>query len=55
MNDKKKPEPKDFERIMIRITGAIESLIKRQDTISDRINGVESRLDKLEEKRNGRI
>lgn len=55
MNDKKKPEPKDFEGIMIRVTGAIESIIKRQDTISNRINGIEARLDKLEEKRNVRI
>mgnify|MGYP003304166716 CR=1 FL=1 len=51
MNDKKKPEPTDMDGIIKRITGAIESLIKRQDTISQRITAIEERLNKIE---NGR-
>ena len=51
MNDKKKPEPTTMDGIMVRITGAIESLMKRQDTISERITNIESRLKKLEEDR----
>ena len=44
MNDKKKPEPKEMDGIIKRITGAIESIIKRQDIISERLNAVEAKL-----------
>ena len=48
LNEKKKPEPTDMEGIIKRITSAIESVIKRQDTISQRITAVEERLNKIE-------
>ena len=48
LNEKKKPAPTDMEGIMKRITSAIDSVIKRQDTISQRITAVEERLNKIE-------
>lgn len=51
LNEKKKPEPKDAEGILRRITSAIESLTQRQDIISKRINSVEDRLSKIEDSR----
>lgn len=51
LNEKKKPEPKDTEGILRRITSAIESVIKRQDRISERMENVEDRLNKIENSR----
>ena len=50
MNDKKKPEPKTMDGIMVRITGAIESLMKRQDILSERVMNLEQRLNDKKEK-----
>lgn len=50
MNDKKKPEPKDTERILKRINGTIESLMKRQDILSERVMNLEQRLNDKKEK-----
>lgn len=53
MNDKKKPEPTDTAGILKRITGAIESLMKRQDILSERVTNLEQRLNK--EEKNDRV
>ena len=51
MNDKKKPEPKDTAGILKRINGTLDSLMKRQDILSERVTNLEQRLnDKKENK-----
>lgn len=47
MNDKKKPEPVEMDGIIKRITGAIESIMKRQDTLSERITAIEHKLEEI--------
>ena len=47
MNDKKKPEPTDMDGIIKRITGVIESVMKRQDTLSERMTAIEHKLDEI--------
>lgn len=44
MNDKKKPEPKEMDGIVKRITAVIESIIKRQDILSERITTIEQNM-----------
>lgn len=51
LNERKKPEPTDMDGIIKRITSAIESVIKRQDRISERIENIEDRLNKIENSR----
>ena len=51
MNDKKKPEPTDMDGIIKRITGVIESVMKRQDTLSERMTAIEHKLEQIEKQR----
>lgn len=47
MKDKKKPEPTDMDGIIKRITGVIENVMKRQDTLSERMTAIEHKLDEI--------
>lgn len=51
MNGKKKPEPTDMDGIIKRITGVIESVMKRQDTLSERMTAIEHKLEQIEKQR----
>lgn len=48
MNEKKKPEPVEMDGIIKRITAVIESINKRQDTLSERMTAIEHKLEKIE-------
>ena len=51
MNEKKKPEPVEMDGIIKRITAVIESISKRQDTLSERMTAIEHKLEQIEKQR----